>query len=66
MATGDNNGLDKALEHVDSNKRAFLKALVVGTAFGAPLVMSFSMKGVSAYNVHAQAASNTTIINPPG
>ncbi len=66
MATSDKDGLDKALEHVDPNKRAFLKALVAGTAFGAPLVMSFSMKGVSAYNVHAQAASNITLPSSPG
>jgi hypothetical protein len=50
--------VDDALQHVDPAKRAFLKALVVGTAFGAPLVASFSMKGVSSYEVHAQAGSN--------
>lgn len=50
--------IDDALEHVVPAKRAFLKALVVGTAFGAPMVMSFSMKGISSYTVHAQGGSN--------
>jgi hypothetical protein len=50
--------IDDALQHVDSTKRAFLKALVMGTAFGAPMVVSFSMKGISTYEVHAQDGSN--------
>lgn len=52
--------IDAALQNVDPNKRAFLKALLVGTAFGVPTVVSFSMKGISSYTVHAQAGSNFT------
>ncbi len=55
--------VDQALQHVDPAKRAFVKALIAGTAFGAPMVASFSMKGISSYTVHAQGGSN--IIPPP-
>jgi hypothetical protein len=53
-----NATVDDALLHVEPAKRAFLKALVIGTAFGAPMVVSFSMKGISSYEVHAQGGSN--------
>ena len=56
--------IDEALRGVNPAKRAFLKSLIVGAGFGAPMVMSFSMKGISSYAVHAQGGSNTTI--PPG
>ena len=49
--------VDQALQTVDPAKRAFLKALVVGTAFGAPLVFSFSSKGISTYDLKAAAAA---------
>jgi len=55
--------IDRALEQVDPAKRAFLKGLVGGGAFLAPMVVSFSMEGVSLYQAHAGAASNTT--RPP-
>jgi hypothetical protein len=59
MANSDK--IDEALKHTDPARRAFLKALIVGTAFGAPMVASFSMKGISTYVVHAQGGSNITV-----
>jgi hypothetical protein len=52
--------IDQALEHVNPAKRKFIKALVAGVGFSAPMVASFSMKGVSSYVVHAQVGSNLT------
>ena len=50
--------VDETLTTVNLAKRKSLLALVAGAAFIAPLVASFSMKGVSSYIVHAQFASN--------
>ena len=49
---------DQALQAIDPGKRKFVKALLVGAGFTAPMVASFSMKGVSSYVVHAQVGSN--------
>jgi len=46
---------DEALQKVDPAKRDFVKALVVGTAFVVPTIASFSMKGISIYEAHAQS-----------
>ncbi|HXJ83492.1 MAG TPA: tail fiber domain-containing protein [Candidatus Methylomirabilis sp.] len=54
--------IDRALEQVDPAKRAFLKGLVGGSAFLTPMVVSFSMEGVSLYQAHAGVGSNTTTI----
>jgi len=54
--------LESVLDRVDPKKRAFLKSLVVGTAFVVPTVASFSMDGLSLYEANAQT-SNITI--PP-
>jgi hypothetical protein len=35
------------LENVGVNRRAFVKRVVAGTAFAAPLVASFSMSGLA-------------------
>ena len=40
--------LEGALESVGNDRRAFLKKMVVGTAFAVPVVSSFSMAGVQA------------------
>jgi hypothetical protein len=60
MPNEDQKGqkIDEALQHVEPAKRAFIKALIIGAGFGAPLVASFSMKGISTYDVHAQGGSN--------
>ncbi|HXJ83448.1 MAG TPA: tail fiber domain-containing protein [Candidatus Methylomirabilis sp.] len=59
--------IDRALEQVDPAKRAFLKGVVGGSAFLTPMVVSFSMEGVSLYQAHAGVGSNTTTIitTPP-
>jgi len=66
MASNENEGHDKVdevLERIDPAKRGFLKALVVGTAFVAPMVASFPMDGLSVYEAHAQGGSNTSVIS---
>jgi hypothetical protein len=55
---GDN--VDEVLRRIDPAKRGFLKALVVGSAFVAPTVASFSMEGLSVYQAHAAVGSNIT------
>ena len=57
----DDPSVDRLLEHVDPAKRLFLKSLVVGAAFVAPLVASFSLDGLSVYEAHAQGGSNVTV-----
>ena len=52
------NHLDRALEPVDPAKRGFLKTLVIGHAFVAPIVASFPMQGLSVYKAHASVGSN--------
>ena len=54
----DPNKIDELLARVDPEKRSFLKALVVGTAFVVPTVASFSMDGLSLHAAHAQKISN--------
>jgi hypothetical protein len=54
MADGE---LESVLDRVDPGKRAFLKKLVVGTAFVVPTVASFSMDGLSLYEAHAQVSN---------
>jgi hypothetical protein len=57
--------LDPILEHVDSEKRDFLKTVLTGTAFVAPIVASFSMEGLTPNEAFAQS-SNGSIVIPPG
>jgi hypothetical protein len=54
MADGE---LESVLDRVDPGKRAFLKKLVVGTAFVVPTVASFSMDGLSLYEANAQVSN---------
>jgi Na+/H+-dicarboxylate symporter len=49
--------LDRVLERVDPAKRAFLKTIIVGTAFVVPTVASFSMDGLSLYEANAQVSN---------
>ena len=51
--------LEQMLDRVDPKKRAFLKTLVVGTAFVVPTVASFSMDGLSLYEANAQVSNIT-------
>lgn len=51
--------LEQVLDRLDPKKRAFLKTLVVGTAFVVPTVASFSMDGLSLYEANAQVSNIT-------
>lgn len=56
------NELDPILEQVDPEKRDFLKKVIVGTAFVAPIVASFSMEALSPNAAFAQVlSSNVTL-----
>lgn len=57
---------DQTLNRIDPARRRFIKTLAAGVGFAAPMVASFSMKGVSSNVVHAQVASNFTLAWPPG
>jgi hypothetical protein len=48
---------DGALEEVGSGRRTFLKRVVIGTAFAAPVVASFTMSGVQAAYAQTPTAS---------
>jgi hypothetical protein len=52
--------LDSVLDRIDPEKRAFLKALIAGTAFAVPTVASFSMDGLSLYEANAQTSNLTS------
>jgi hypothetical protein len=56
-----NDKVDEVLQRVDPAKRGFLKALVIGGAFVAPIVASFPMEGLSVYEAHAQGGSNISV-----
>lgn len=47
MALASDPQHDEILERVDVNRRRFVGRLIVGSAFAAPVVSSFSMGGVS-------------------
>jgi hypothetical protein len=54
--------LDRVLDEVDPDKREFLKKVLVGTAFTAPIVASFSMDALGPREAFAQAESpNVTL-----
>ena len=50
---------EKVLNSVDETRRSFVRKLILGTAFMAPAVASFSMAGISGAEAH-QAAGNMT------
>ena len=50
----------KALEKLDSSKRAFVKNVVIGTAFVVPAIVSFDMNSMSVHlgaNAYAYASN---------
>jgi hypothetical protein len=61
--------LDPILEKVDPEKREFLKKVIVGTAFVAPIVSSFSLEGLSPNEAFAQSpnasSTATTAVTTP-
>lgn len=54
--------LDPILEHVDPDKRDFLRRVLVGTAFVTPIVASFSMEGLSPNEAFAQSPNQTILL----
>ncbi len=53
--------LDQLLENCEPSRREFLKSLILGTAYAAPLVTSFGMMGLG--GSPASAASNMALAN---
>jgi len=49
------------LEKVDAKRRGFVKKVIVGTAFAAPVVSSFSMDGLSIKVGRSAFAGNMTV-----
>jgi hypothetical protein len=54
---------DRVLKSVNQSRRAFLKRLIVGSAFVVPAVASFSMSGLSVSDANAQISNQTLIPN---
>ena len=52
---------NKVLEKVSSDRRGFVKKVIVGTAFAAPVVSSFSMDGLSIKVGRSAFAGHVTI-----
>lgn len=57
MSDGEN---DSVLDKVDPAKRSFVRKVVTGTAFVAPVVASFSIDGLTIGDAHAGRLSNVT------
>jgi hypothetical protein len=62
---------EDALDAVGDSRRRFVKRLVVGSAFAAPVVSSFSMNGVSSVFAQSSQVSGQpdvqggNVTNPP-
>jgi hypothetical protein len=54
---------EEILERVGDDRRSFLRKMVIGTAFAAPVVSSFSLHGMQAVFAQTPATSAT---RPPG
>ena len=57
--TKDNN-VDQVLSRVGSSRRGFVRKAILGTAFTAPIVASFSMDGLAVGAARAGSVSNST------
>src|SRR5262245_53335043 len=56
---------EEILSSADASRRDFLKKVLAGTTFAAPVIASFSMEGLSPENAWAQALTcNQTLIDP--
>lgn len=58
--------LERAIDAVPEDRRAFIRKLVIGTAVAAPVVSSFTMTGVQAVYAQTPATSapRTTTTQP--
>jgi len=52
---------NKVLDKVNPDRRGFVKKIIVGTAFAAPIVSSFSMDGLSIKVGRSAFAGNTSV-----
>ncbi len=62
---GNEEAQEKVLRNVDQSRRAFLKKLILGSAFAVPAVASFSMSGLGVEKAQAQV-SNQRFPSEPG
>ncbi|MGH9028900.1 MAG: hypothetical protein ACRDV4_04720 [Acidimicrobiales bacterium] len=51
---------DEVAEHVGFDRRAFVKRVVIGSAFAVPVITSFSMSGVNSAFAGPLVHSNKT------
>ncbi|QCK87798.1 hypothetical protein E8L99_19585 [Phreatobacter aquaticus] len=56
-----NTEIGKALEGIDSSKRATLDKLVKGAAFATPVVASFAMDALVVSRAQAQVANGSGV-----
>jgi hypothetical protein len=49
----DNDINPKFIERIDASRRAWIRKVVIGTAFVVPTVVSFSMSGLAVNEAHA-------------
>ncbi len=49
--------VESVLENVDPERRSALRAMIVRTAFVAPVVASFAMSGLSINEAHAYVSN---------
>ena len=50
---GSDEAEEKVLGSIDKSRRAFLKKLILGSAFVVPAIASFSMSGLGVGEAHA-------------
>lgn len=60
MSESSKKDLDSALDGVNENRRAFLRKIVVTTAFTAPIVASFAVDGMMISSASAQFIGNSS------
>lgn len=60
MSESSKKDLDSALDGVNENRRAFLRKIVVTTAFTAPIVASFAVDGMMISSASAQHIGNSS------
>ena len=51
--TGEGDRLEQALETIDTNKRETMRKLLTSAAFAVPVVVSFSIDGMTLGAAHA-------------
>ena len=54
------DGSSKVFDLVDPARRGFLKSVLAGAAFAAPVIATFSVESLTANSVHAMGGPNST------